>query len=301
MVPFLRNIPKNESLEDVLDRFHTEGIEDPHRRRQLAAVRFYIQAVIHACEGPWRSMHDDVTCYRVLIDQIRHAGNQEVSLVTFNYDRLLEAAIGLETGRQVKAIDDYLALERYSVYKVHGSVNWGRAVTNLKDTPSRLPEDQITQALIQQASELTYLDEYYLSDDPPPIVRHAEERIVLVPAVAVPLKTKDAFECPPVHLAALRTQLKRVRRVLVIGWRGFDYHFVDLLKTHLPRPFRVQIVCGGAEDAKAVLSTLMQRGLDGHYEVLGTTFSEYVISGIGKPFLSPDADDPILTGAVTPI
>lgn len=54
-----------------------------------------------------------------------------MSLVTFNYDRLLERAVESLTRSTINTIDDYLSIVRFALFKVHGSVDWGRVVTKL--------------------------------------------------------------------------------------------------------------------------------------------------------------------------
>ena len=57
-----------------------------------------------------------------------------------------------------------------------------------------------------------------------------------------PSKKKSQFECPSDHFEALRARLPRVRKVLVIGWRAMEDHFLKLLSEHLQFPLEVMVV-----------------------------------------------------------
>src|SRR5205823_9977424 len=54
-----------------------------------------------------------------------------------------------------------------------------------------------------------------------------------LPAIAVPLETKQSYECPPNHLEAMREWLPQVDRILIIGWRAAERHFLLELEGHL--------------------------------------------------------------------
>ena len=53
--------------------------------------------------------------------------------------------------------------------------------------------------------------------------------VPLAPAIALPLRSKTTFSCPPNHLEKLQQRLKECDRLLVVGWRAQDQHFLKLL------------------------------------------------------------------------
>ena len=81
---------------------------------------------------------------------------------------------------------------------MNGSVNWGRVVRN-HNTYAGNGQDIIIAALIQHAAELEFTNDYRLvKNSRMPITNDGDD--VLVPAVAVPIQMKQAFECPPPHI-----------------------------------------------------------------------------------------------------
>jgi hypothetical protein len=52
------------------------------------------------------------------------------------------------------------------------------------------------------------------------------------PALAIPVVTKQKYECPGDHINALAEALPNITKVLVIGWRGQETHFWEILQRH---------------------------------------------------------------------
>jgi hypothetical protein len=291
VIPRLRNLPSSGSVEQELERLRTEAEDperpDPERLRQLAAIRFYIQGAMWQCHSAWLGVTRHITNYLALLDQIRHFGNEDVTLVTFNYEGLLETAACELVGRQINAIDDYLEIGHFAVFKVHGSVNWGREVAEGKALISD-GEDVIAQKLIDHSQSLRITDRFVFVNTPAPIVRDAAVSKILFPAVAVPVQTKQDFECPPSHLDELKRRLGRIDRMLIVGWRGLDAHFVALMKAHLPTGVRLDAVNGDSRSREAVFQVLRDAGIDFKPSVTGVdTFSTYVLDLAGAQFLDP--------------
>jgi hypothetical protein len=132
-----------------------------------------------------------------------------------------------------------------------------------------------------------------LSGEEAPVVRAEGE--VLMPAVAVPVQSKQSFECPATHMADLIERLKRTTHVLIIGWRGMDRHFLALMREHMLMRPTIQIVCGegtgGNPPATELASTLESFEIDAHYMPLGVGFSSYILGGLSAKFLAHAAKD----------
>jgi hypothetical protein len=64
-------------------------------------------------------------------------------------------------------------------------------------------------------------------------VLFADSTFPVRPAIAVPMQTKQSFECPSAHCDELKVYLPRVKSILTIGWRGLENHFIAMLNRHL--------------------------------------------------------------------
>src|SRR5258707_12313568 len=71
IVPRLRAL-NGASLEGVLQEFQEQASAYPRGHRQLAAVRYYLQAAISLTQGSWNGVGQGVTNYKTLIDPIEH-------------------------------------------------------------------------------------------------------------------------------------------------------------------------------------------------------------------------------------
>ena len=73
-------------------------------------------------------MHRGVTNYKTLLEEVRHwrlTSGEDVCIVTFNYDTMIEEALEV-VGLKIREIPDYIAHPNYKLFKVHGSVQWVR-------------------------------------------------------------------------------------------------------------------------------------------------------------------------------
>jgi hypothetical protein len=174
----------------------------------------------------------------------RHKSKEPVCLVTFNYDLVLETALDAFDFKRRQPDDHFNSHPTLKLFKLHGSVGWGRFVDFPAD-PAMTPH-----GLITMASSIKLSNEYTLAS---PYVAQERGRLVF-PAIAIPVQTKTAetFECPPSHLAYLGELLRSVTKILIIGWQAKEAHFLALLKLNLPTLQRVMVVTGD-EGAYAIL------------------------------------------------
>jgi len=242
IVPRLRSL-QGETLEAVLEDLQTKSKSYARGAQQLAAVRYYLRFVIRECERRWREVAGGVTNYKSLLNEIErgNTGKRPVCLVTFNYDTLLEDALS-DFGLPIEAMGDYTKKHPfYKLFKLHGSVNWAREV----GVPTKAENPGyvwgVVNDLIERAAEIPITQNYILTQDHPPGVVGGTP---VFPAIAIPVEKKSTFECPQEMLAELSAFLPQVSKILVIGWRATEAHFLALLKAHLKRGVQLWIVAG---------------------------------------------------------
>ena len=106
---------------------------------------------------------------------------------------------------------------------------------------------------------------------------------MLFPAIAIPLERKRNVECPQAHIDYLTGVLPEVTKLLVIGWRGADAPFVEILKKHLRRP-KSLLVAKDKADARNIMGRLTSAGLN--IELFSEVgFSEFVVGRQAEDFL----------------
>jgi hypothetical protein len=126
IIPLVQNLPSGRTVEHVLQHLQSEAQDYPKRLRQLAAIRYYLHIMLWGCELRWLDIAKGVTNYKTLLDQIERwrKPDEQVCLVTFNYDRLIEDALPA-VGVEIRELSDYVGSDTYKLIKLHGSINWG--------------------------------------------------------------------------------------------------------------------------------------------------------------------------------
>jgi hypothetical protein len=209
------------------------GRRSSARYRQLAAIRYYIHYALWELERGWSAATQGVTNYKTLLDQIqRWRTSEQVCLATFNYDTMLEAALPT-VGIRIQDLNDYIAGEDYKIIKLHGSSNWARDVQHVATATKleSLNAWQVAYELIDYAPDLVLSQNYRIVSEYP--IGRLSSR-ALFPALAIPVETKFSFECPEQHLDALRQCARKTSKLLIIGWRGMEEHFLRLLAENIP-------------------------------------------------------------------
>ena len=286
IVPRLRTL-KDESLEAALQDLQAKAVDYPRGLQQLAAVRYYLQYIIWGCGVEWRKAAKGVTNYKTLLDPIERANrkNERVCLVTFNYDTLLEDALS-DFGLPISALADYTKGHPfYRVFKVHGSINWGRLIENQIQSRDPSQAMSVVSEWIQRAAELRVTDDYIFSNECPIAVVGGRPAI---PAIAIPVEREKNFECPPYLLEELIALLPQTTKVLVIGWRATEDHFLGLLKTHLKPGVRLHVVAGGLKDAEESMVRIcraLTNNRPDHATAGDEGFSDFIVSGAAERFL----------------
>ncbi|MBZ5546742.1 MAG: SIR2 family protein [Acidobacteriia bacterium] len=267
-------------MEEQLEQAQSEAGKHPARHQQLAAIRFYIRTIIWEVETAWTNRHLGVTNYKTLLDDLerwRSENNEEICLVTFNYDKMLESALSV-LGVTCNSLEDYVAPRNYKLIKIHGSVDWVHPSNAIRDPQTAMTDDAMIQHMINNAGMGTTLSNDFdvISSAEMAVQAVSPVRVVgLFPAIAIPVITKTAFECPESHLKALREAIPKVNRILTIGWRGTEKHFLKLLKDNLTQmPKQVIVVAGSRSDADRVESNLKAEGIGGIFNNCQGGFSQ---------------------------
>jgi hypothetical protein len=275
IAPVLQSRRGGASVEDLLAHFASQAAAYPDRQVQLAAVRFYLQALIAGCEEGWYRSTQLPTNMMVLLDQIEsyRAGRARPIFVTFNYDRLIENALE-NRGQSFSSLADYCYSDRTNVFKLHGSVNWVRPL-------ARLDAAEFGGSVWDIARQVTNrIAEFPKPGDIVPWAAIPGSRtrdMLAVPAIAIPLKGKDAFECPDAHIEALRSALPGVRTIVTIGWRGAEAHFLKLLSDHCRQAIEVICVAGTVTEAQEPIAHLNGALSRAHCVGVGGGFTRFVL------------------------
>lgn len=249
ILPYLREPSEGRSVEQVLEELQTQSANSQETRRELASVRFYLCDLLQKVTEEWSKRTDGVTNYGPLIRDILqfNRSNEEVCLVTFNYDLLLERALytfDFKRKPPEEHLDSHPILK---LFKLHGSVEWSRLVEG------HLNERLLPQHLIELV-DIGLSDKFVLANATSPYEMHNFGQPIF-PAIAIPVQTKseEYFECPRTHLDYLVKMLDTVTKILIIGWQAKEAHFLGMLRNRVPLLQQVMVVGADQADAEKTL------------------------------------------------
>jgi len=283
IVPRLRRSTTGNgtTLERELEQLQNEADRFPKRHSQLMAVRFYLKDAIEYCGDSWFGAAHGATNYAALLDEVERwrCGRAErlVTCVTFNYDTMLEKSAHFALGTAYNDIDSYIddAGPAY-IIKPHGSVDWGELCDLLSD-PRPLSNHQV----IEHAASLQHTNGYRKG------VGVVADVGQLVPAIAIPFETKKSFACPQHHLEKLKIRVSLTTKALVIGWRGAESHFLEILARGFVRYPEILVVSDTLLHANETVATMQKGSVPGSYSPFDEGFSGLIGSKRLKLFLVP--------------
>jgi hypothetical protein len=226
--PLVNRLRGGVQVEQQLAKFEQEAETYPRRRSQIAAIRYYLHHVLWTCQENWVNYHQGITNYSTLLDAVerwRYEHDEQVCFVTFNYDTMFEQSIKDLSGYVFDDFTAYISHPHFKLIKLHGSIDWGLPLNG----PARRPPAQIIDEAMKSV-DVDVSDQYRKVLHPPVVFADGN---VGFPALAIPVERKDVFSCPPEHLQVLADALPKVTKVIAIGWRATEQHFLTMLKKPL--------------------------------------------------------------------
>jgi len=241
------------TLERALGEYQ-DGVERvPERRRHLLTTRFYLRDLLWRCTDYMKSasLTGGITNYLTLGSDVLDwcaGGDRCAVFVDFNYDLLLEDAFSRLWGFDALSMKSYLAHDRITLLKPHGSVQWHWPVLGSERTaygydPRLLARKSINAALtatIEQDQLFTLRfpthDWGYSSQVTLPL---------LIPAIALPIERKPELIWPKEQQERLSSLQGMVSRVLIVGWRAAEPEFLQLIRPLVRVDAKWLVVTGG--------------------------------------------------------
>jgi len=286
IVPRLRNLGKR-SIEAVLEDIQREAETYPAAKQELAAICCYLHQVITETEDQWRAVTKQITNYLTLLREIErtHKAGEPVCLVTFNYDTPSNTPSSISASASRTCYTKRHPF--YRLFKLHGSVTWARQVEPDIVPPNRTHPVTALRTLVQRVAELRITDGYIFSPDRTMGVVQGK---LAFPAIAIPVEKKSSFECPQHMIDELTGLLPQVSKMLVIGWRATEKHFLALLKEHLKPMVFLYTVAHDHREAVEI-NTHIQAALpdklpDSFADPDASGFTQFMLTDRAKQFLS---------------
>jgi hypothetical protein len=226
------------------------------------------------------------------------ASTDRIVFVTLNYETLLDDVLFSDFfGRPRVGIESYVG-ERCMLVKLHGSVNWVRALTYRSPTATF---NQIQYLAALRNLGFAQLKEEIVPDiqvRAPTAQRWEEGRLdngghyhhtLYYPALSIPLGSYDPyFACPAEHIEALKAVLPECNAVLAIGTSARDGDLLGLLRDCLKDVVQFHIVDSGPEATDGTWQRLREVPQLNRARLVTRYpggFSEFILSGGPERFV----------------
>ena len=239
-----------EPLEELLADLAAPESDSPGRRRELLALRMYIQNLMLEVTDSVRSTQGGVTLYDELVSTVSewsHRTGAGVLYVSLNYDLLLDDAVRDQHGLHLQYMEDYIEGE-VKLIKPHGSADW-RERTEL--------QGKHRNDAIAVAHELSPTGDVTLARRSVPVFL-ASNDVPFIPRLALPIMGKTDTVAPREHIEAIRALQGTVTGVVTIGWRGREPHLLPVMKEALSDDVRVTVVDADDHSGGVVASHLRE-------------------------------------------
>jgi hypothetical protein len=220
-------------LGDYAERMKGDAIGMSH----LMAARYFIQEVIGTQEKAWHSDSQDGNNWSSLLVDLRRRGmnlTTDVTFVTTNYDRLIETALRLDSRMEYSDIEHYTREDRTNVLKLHGSVDWALYDESRRHPPQHCNAQWIIENALSVDEPRAFRYCPYPIHEHRVVQRSIPEGQLVIPAIAIPVRNKTDYMCPPEMRDRFKERLAMTTHLLVIGWRG-DPHITELMAGHLTK------------------------------------------------------------------
>jgi hypothetical protein len=275
-------------IETEIGKLGEEAAGNPEKARHLLGLRFYLNDLIESRISEWWKRLHGFTFYGDLLERLgtwRYQTDEEIALVTFNYDELLDFSLSGQIGNgPFGDFQEYIDRPHWRLYKLHGSTSWARVLQARVGSDFGIPSVSET---IAKGDGLDFEDGVLRARPWRKALEAHEDptTTVAAPGIAIPTNQKQTFSCPADHVQCFAEDAEKTDRMLVIGWRGSEPHVLEVLSERLPLVRQLAVADTTREKSAAVLDTLEDGGvstnfrapLEGGFRGLLKTDSEWVL------------------------
>lgn len=265
-------------LQDLLGKVTTETVTKFYRQNLYSLLLSKLQ--IHLAKTP----------------------KERVTVVTFNYDTILESFASQIFHKNFDTLEDYVDYHNRQLVliKPHGSINWGwpinpsttSGVTNISTAlyQQQIEPWQLYYQLIGDINDViapnTWGYEYGNHQDQLGRFTINKNLIQVIPtnkkqhyfpALMIPYRDKDEFVMPYKHSELLEDSFDKIEELYLIGWKGNEALFNRKL-SKARNLKKIYIVNPKASEVKAYLSKYLD--LDSIDMIEVDSFEEFVLTRI---------------------
>lgn len=309
-------IVAGNDIEECLQK-EWESIRDSYNPKVVARhinIQYYLQELFQTISKEVISNFSRTNLYSLFASRLQKylttTDNEQVGLVSFNYDTVLDNFIDKAFKRPnrntlFESLSDYIDYSNnpFLFFKPHGSANWGwkfreeRLTKFTGNLPQYLYDNEIDLAtiyyhLLGDISEMVVsnswgletelhknrLGRYTLNKNRIEVIQENQH---YYPSLLLPYRDKDEFTMPYDHQLTLKYFMHETEELYLIGWKGNEDVFNRLFENSKERLKRIVIVNPNEREKKEVSDNLSKYfgNIYEKYEVIVIdTFEDFVLN-----------------------
>jgi hypothetical protein len=274
-------------ISENLENFFQEQWEiiknhyDPDLLNKIINTQYYLQDLFHTISAKCsNNKRNNYTTLVSLISKYQVTNNQQMLVTSFNYDTLLEQSINSVLAYDYKKIDDYIDnTKKIMLFKPHGSCNWIRNFKNdfsynFENRTNQLFSRDIYEKIASYADIFSKLEDEIRIERNPPLMNNEHNSPRFLPQLLIPFTDKDEFVMPKNHRITLEYALEKIDEILIIGWKGTEQVFKELLNKKIEqRPIKITVVNMKDKTIESLFEKEKFSNIEWTYY---NTFSEYM-------------------------
>lgn len=246
-------------LEEEWDMVKTKY--NPQVAIRHLSIQFYLQRLFTSISTEVQQKFRRKNLYRLLLSKLETITSQNpqerISLVTFNYDTILDQFVAEANGAQLNDMERYVDYHKNNLllFKPHGSCNWGwRIPREYSEQLNRVPfarhlwEEKVEPWKLyfkllgniddmidinswgtEQFNDDYHRGRYTIAKSKLQVIPRGEEEEYF-PALLIPYRDKDEVLMPYEHVQTLKHAIDRIEELYLIGWKGNEQLFNKKLK-----------------------------------------------------------------------
>lgn len=314
----LHNLQGDHAI-DVETLFESEWHEiSTYANREFMArhinIQYYLQELMHHISYSTLTGYGTENLFAKLCDKLQQLyyrnAKRKFAFVSFNYDTILELFLSRYFSIRFNSIEDYVKINDgpISVFKPHGSWNWGWKFPNQEDRNITMAQwlfqekiclHDIYYKLLGNYKEMVDWKSYgfnyrYGANNISKFNVNKSKLSVIVPgnennyfpALLLPYRDKDEFTMPSKHYWYLESYLPYVETLIIIGWKGNEKLFNELVQRSGNKISKIVIADPCPEVVEKNIPFLKDKGTEIKYYNGG--FEDFIFNGLENEIQFPE-------------
>ena len=297
----------NVNVEEYLQDEWKDVLENgnPEIITRHINIQFYLQEVLSQVSQRVTQEYWESNLFAQLANKLQkiYAGDtqKKFAFVSFNQDSILETFLSQYFRKPLNSLDNYVEVNDgpFCVFKPHGSWNWGWKFPNKMGNRAKFLFDnrvsfyelyyEMLGNHVDMVDWTSWGHELSLNSNRKGRLTIDKSKIALqgadnignfYPAILLPYRDKDEFTMPIEHFERMDQYLSYVETLVIIGWKGNEAMFNQVLNQRATRIKTVIIADPYPDVVSSNLKDILARV--GVQKIVYGSFEDFIVNGLDK-------------------